>query len=310
MSTVINRLPSPLEIPGLVWHLISGYAESQPWTVVVALYGLARAFGVVIRSGQRGVLFRWGKAVKVLEPGYHWLVPLVHGVKKTPVRSVTIHLPGQKVMTADGLVYDVGVNVVYRVEDPIRALTLVDHVDSGCRAAIPMIVTEVIRVRGQTELADRVSLDRELSERVNGWIARWGLVVEQAGFTSIAPNTGVLRTTQLALRTVERARVLRQLIDGGLDDGSALVMIGTGRRLVAKASRGHVRVRRLVRAPGAVVQGKPGPVLPDKVPANDTSTQAGRHAVRGRRPARLGRWRLPDQPGTPDGANPRRHPRT
>ena len=50
--------------------------------------------------------------VKELEPGFHWLIPLVHGVKKTPVRSVTIHLPSQKVMTVDVLVYDVSVSVV------------------------------------------------------------------------------------------------------------------------------------------------------------------------------------------------------
>ncbi len=120
----------------------------------------------MIQSGRRGVLFRWGKAVKELEPGFHWLIPLVHGVKTTPVRSVTIHLPGQKVMTVDGLVYDVSVSVVYRVDDATRALTRVDHLDAGCRAAISIVVAEVLRVRDQAQLVERVSLDRELSERI------------------------------------------------------------------------------------------------------------------------------------------------
>ena len=74
----------PLKILGTVWHLILGYAWKHPWAVAVALFGLARAFGVVIQSGQRGVLFRWGKAVKELEPGFHWLIPLVQAVRKTP----------------------------------------------------------------------------------------------------------------------------------------------------------------------------------------------------------------------------------
>src|SRR4029077_19046259 len=155
------------------------------------------------------------------------------GVKKTPVRSVTIELPDQKVMTADGLVYDVSVNVIYRVEDATKALTLVDHIDAGCRTVIPIIVTEVLRVRDQAQLVDRVSLDRELSDRMHAWIARWGLVVEQAGFTSIAPNKSVLHTTQLRSKTRERAQALRLLIDGGLDAESALVMIGTERLPVA-----------------------------------------------------------------------------
>jgi regulator of protease activity HflC (stomatin/prohibitin superfamily) len=230
-----------LAILGAVWHIISTYASRHPWAVAVALYGLARAFGVMIQSGQRGVLFRWGRAVEELEPGFHWLVPLVHGIKTTPVRSVTIDLPDQKVMTADGLVYHVGVNLVYRVEDATRALTLIDHIDSGCRAAIPIVVTEVVCSRAQAQLVDRVSLDRELSERTHARIARWGLVVEQAGFTTIAPDRSVLRTTQLRQRTVERSRALHALIDGGLDAESALVMIGTERRPVAKSSRRYHR---------------------------------------------------------------------
>ena len=148
-------------------------------------------------------------------------------------------------MTADGLVYDVSVNVVYRVDDATKALTLVDHVDAGCRAVIPLFVTEVLRVLDQTELVDRATLDRQLAERINAWIARWGLVVEQAGFTTIAPAKSVLQTTQLRAKTLERAEALRMLIDGGLDAGSALVMIGTERQPVAKSSlRYHLRTRR------------------------------------------------------------------
>jgi regulator of protease activity HflC (stomatin/prohibitin superfamily) len=236
----------PLKILWAVWRIILAYAQQHPWAVAAALYGLALTFGVTIRSGQRGVLFRWGRAVKELEPGFHWLVPLVHGVKKTPVRSVTIDLPAQKVMTADGLVYDVRVNVIYRVEDATKALTLVDHIESGCRTAIPIIVTEVLRVLDQTQLVDRDSLGRELTERTQTSIARWGLVVEQAGFTTIAPDNSTLHTTQLRSKTMERARALLVLIDGGLDAESALVMIGTERQPVAKSSlRYHLRTVRL-----------------------------------------------------------------
>jgi hypothetical protein len=132
----------------------------------------------------------------------------------------------------------------YRVEKATRALTLVDHVDAGCRAAIPIVVAEVLRVRDQAQLVERVSLDRELSERMSAWIARWGLVVEHAGFTTIAPVKGVLQTTQLRSKTAERARALRDLIDGDLDVESALVMIGTERQPVAKSSRPyHTRTR-------------------------------------------------------------------
>ncbi len=236
-----------------VWRMLLQQARQHPYAVAAGLYGVARAFGVMIQSGQRGVLFRWGKAVKELEPGFHWLVPLMHTARKTPVRSVTIVLADQKVMTTDGLVYDVGVNLVYRVEDATRALTLVDQLDSACRAAIPIVVTEVLRRRDQAQLVDRVLLDRELTERIHAWVARWGLVIEQAGFTSIAPGKSVLHTTQLRSRTRERARALRLMIDSGLDADAALVMIGAERHAVAKTSRRyHPGTRRAGRTDGTL----------------------------------------------------------
>lgn len=279
----------------LIWRLIVQQVQIHPWAAGVAVYGIARAFGVMIRSGQRGVLFRWGRAVKELEPGFHWLVPVMHGVKKTPVRSVTLVLPEQKVMTADGLVYDVRVNFVYRVEDATRALTLVDHLESGCRAAIPIIVTEVLRVRDQAQLVDRVSLDRELSERIHAWVARWGLVVEQAGFTTIAPNKGVLHTTQLRSRTIERARALRLLIDAGLDPESALVMIGSDRHPVGKSSRCYhlgtrepgrttATRRRAKKAPAPSVVAKPGEAATPARPKAPTPLPAATSPATGKPP--------------------------
>lgn len=253
------------------WRMILSHAQQNPWAVVVLLYGMARAFGVMIQSGQRGVLFRWGWVVKELEPGFHWLIPFVHGVKITPVRSISIDLPNQKMMTADGLVYDVGVNVVYRVENATKAMTLVDHVDSGCRAAIPLIVSEVLRIRDQAQLVDRVSLDRELTERMNAWIARWGLTVEQAGFTTIAPHKSVLHTTQLRAKTTERALGLRALIAGGLDGESALVMLGSERQPVSKSSRRYHRSKRQPRRTAGPRSCKPLPP-PQPVPAKPDET--------------------------------------
>jgi SPFH domain / Band 7 family len=230
-----------------VWHLVFQYALDHPLAAGAALYGLALSFGVMIQSGQRGVLFRWGRVVKELEPGFHWLFPMIHAVKKTPVRSVTLVLGDQKVMTADGLVYNATVNFVYRVEDATKALTLIDHLDKGCRDAMPIIVTEVLRTRDQAQLVDRASLDHELFARMNAWVARWGLVIEQAGFTTIAPSKSALHTTQLRSTTMERAGAFRALVAGGLDPETALNLLGSERRPTARSSR---RYHLATRQPG------------------------------------------------------------
>ena len=220
-----------------VWHILLQQAQQHPWAVLAGLYGLARAFGVMIQSGQRGILFRWGRVVKELEPGFHWLVPLMHTARKTPVRSVTMVLPDQKVMTADGLVYD----VQRELRLPGRRCDQGPDLGRSPRYRLPVRDSDRRHRDPQTyatrpQLVDRVLLDRELTERIHDWVARWGLVIEQAGFTSIAPNRSVLHTTQLRPKTMERAGALRQMIDAGLDPASALVMIGAERHPVAKTS--------------------------------------------------------------------------
>jgi hypothetical protein len=79
---------------------------------------------------------------------------------------------------------------------------------------------------------------------MHAWIARWGLVVEQAGFTTIAPDPVVLRTRQLCSRARERGRALQGPIDEGLDAEFARALIGTERTLAARSSRrSHLRAR-------------------------------------------------------------------
>jgi hypothetical protein len=289
-----------------IWQLLLHQARLHPWAVLAALYAAARAFGVMIQSGQRGVLFRWGKAVKELEPGFHWLVPLMHSARKTPVRSVTTILPDQKVMTADGLVYDVRVSFVYHVESATKALTLVDQLEPACRAAIPIVVTDVLRRREQAQLVDRHLLDRELTERIAAWVERWGLVIEQAGFTTIAPHMSVLQTTQLRRRTFERARTLRRLIDSGLEPDSALVMIGSDHHPVAKTSRRyHPRARRTSGTSSASRKSRKGASLSGALPVGRTrSGSRGGIGFRSGGLASLLRYRFGARLGPDSGRRP------
>src|ERR1700731_4916877 len=95
-------------------YLIEHIQAHPVWTIM-ALVAFVRLWGTVIQTGWTGVLFVLGRARRTLEPGFHFLLPLVHFVRKTPVRSITLDLPKQRVTTLDGLVYEVDASVVYRV---------------------------------------------------------------------------------------------------------------------------------------------------------------------------------------------------
>jgi regulator of protease activity HflC (stomatin/prohibitin superfamily) len=222
------------------------YAKKHPIAVVVVVLAVLRALGTTVHTGQAGVLFFCGRARKVLEPGFHPLIPFLHRVRQTPIRSVTLDLPRQRVTTADGLVYVVDTTLVYRVEDPIRALTAIDDLKKGCLTLMPLLVHALLREQTGATLASRQALDADLAKRAADALARWGVAVEQAGLSTLSPTRHTARLTQLAGRVRERARLLRELLDRGTAPAAAVALVAPARLPVGRA-HARYRARRLAR---------------------------------------------------------------
>lgn len=246
-----------------LWRQTIALMIDHPWATAAAGLAIARMFGTVIETGWRGVLFSFGKVKSELEPGFHWLAPIVHHVRKVRVRSLSLDLPRQRIVTRDGLAYDVEANLVYRIADPQRAVVQIDDVQRGCLTVIPLVVADLLRERDSRRLSDRSQLDAELAKRVQNRIERWGLLVEHAGLQSIAPTRETLRITQLRLRCEEQWRLYAAIRHQGLSHDEALTLLGPPTRLVAKSVvryRGYRR-RIAVKRPPASTDRRKQPVI-------------------------------------------------
>ena len=227
-----------------VFEFVLQMIRAHPiWTFAVVL-AFVRLWGTVIQSGWTGVLFVFGRARRTLPPGFHFLLPLVHFVRKTPVRSITLELSKQRVTTLDGLVYDVDANVVYRIDDAILALTHVDNLRRGALVVLAMAVQEVLSRHSRQALQERQALDDEFTVQAQARLSPWGVKVEQAGFTTIAPTRRTLRLTQLRQLVEERQRMLEVYYQQGLTPELALVLLGSHRHLVSHAQARYRRFRR------------------------------------------------------------------
>jgi uncharacterized protein (TIGR03000 family) len=221
-----------------VWRAIIAYAREHPVAVVVAILAFLRMFGTTVQTGWAGVLFSWGRARKVLEPGFHPLIPIVQQVRQTPIRSVTLELPKQRVATGDGLVYDVHTTIVYHIEDPIQALVSIDDVKQGIKTIVPLLVHDLLREQTRETLSRREALDHELTERAKPALLRWGVAVETAGMSTIAPTRPTVKLSQLSARVGERAKLLREQIGDGLDP-----ILATALTTAVTAPLGHSMAR-------------------------------------------------------------------
>ena len=62
-----------------------------------------------ITEYERGILFRFGKFARILEPGWHFILPIVHTYQKVDIRTKAVDVPEQDAIKKD--------NVSIRIND-------------------------------------------------------------------------------------------------------------------------------------------------------------------------------------------------
>ena len=94
-----------------------------------------RSFFTVIQSYQRGLLFRSGKHSGEKDPGLRWSFPIFHRVRKVDMRTRTMQVPSQELMTKDNVTIHVDAVAFYKVEDPLKALCNIEDYDAAVNEA-------------------------------------------------------------------------------------------------------------------------------------------------------------------------------
>lgn len=217
------------------------WARENPYLTAAALYSLARATGVTVRSGQIGMRFTLGRANKVLEPGFHFLIPFAQRAKRLPSRSRTLELEDQTVVTLDGLVYRVQANVVWRITDIRKALIEISDVEVGLEHALALTVQTVLRGAQREDLRVSPELDGWLETDMAKFAAPWGVEIERAGFQTIAPSDETLALVQLRQRVAERRRALDLVRENGWSDLRATTLLSTSHFPRTRAVRARRR---------------------------------------------------------------------
>ncbi|MCL2536280.1 MAG: SPFH domain-containing protein, partial [Nocardiaceae bacterium] len=96
--------------------------------IVVALLAVivASAAVRVLREYERGVLFRLGRLVELRGPGLVLLIPAVDRMVRVSLRTVTLNVPMQEVITRDNVPVKVTAVAYFRVVDADRAIVGVE----------------------------------------------------------------------------------------------------------------------------------------------------------------------------------------
>jgi regulator of protease activity HflC (stomatin/prohibitin superfamily) len=156
--------------------LVMGFSPLIVIAILVVIF-LATALKIVPEY-QRAVIFRLGRVIGAKGPGLFILVPIIDRMVKVDLRTVTLDVPTQDIITRDNVSVSVDAVVYFRVVDPVRAIVDVENYQY---ATSQIAQTTLRSVCGSVELdellSERERLNLQLQEIIDRQTDPWGVKV-------------------------------------------------------------------------------------------------------------------------------------
>ena len=158
-------------------NLVASSALGVIAIIIFVIYFLSAAIKI-LREYERGVVFRLGRVIPVKGPGMVIIWPIIDKLIRVGLRTVTLDVPSQDVITKDNITVKVSAVVYFRVVDPIKAIT---DVEDFFYATSQIAQTSLRSILGQGQLDDllakRDELNTALQKVIDTQTEPWGVKV-------------------------------------------------------------------------------------------------------------------------------------
>ena len=143
----------------------------------IAVVVLASAIRV-LREYERGVVFRLGRLIGQKGPGLVLLIPIIDQLVRVDLRTVTLNIPPQDIITRDNVPARVTAVAYFRVVEPRDAIV---QVEQFLEATSQIAQTTLRSILGKAELdmllAERERLNENLQQIIDEQTEPWGVKV-------------------------------------------------------------------------------------------------------------------------------------
>src|SRR5213592_5271209 len=169
-------------------------------------------FIFVLREYERGVLFRLGRLVDSSRgPGLVFLVPIVDRMIKVDLRTITLTIPPQEVITKDNVPVRVNAVAYFRIVEPKAAIV---QIENFMVATLQIAQTTLRSVLGQhlfdELLSEREKINAILQEIIDESTTPWGIKVARVEVKDVEIPSGMQRAMarQAEAERERRAKII------------------------------------------------------------------------------------------------------
>ncbi len=132
----------------------------------------------VLNEYERGVVFRLGRVQGAKGPGLMILIPVIDKMVRVDLRTVTLDVPPQDIISKDNVTIKVNAVIYFKVVDPVQAVV---DVENYLMATSKLAQTTLRSVVGQVDLdallSSRDTINHRLQEILDAQTHPWGVKV-------------------------------------------------------------------------------------------------------------------------------------
>ncbi|UNY99038.1 slipin family protein [Zhouia spongiae] len=181
----------------------------------------------IVFEYKRALKFRFGSYVKVLNPGFRWIIPFIETTQFVDMRVITINIPAQEIMTQDNVPCKINGVLFYKIINATQSILEVENYDFAISQLAQASLRDVCgKVELDTILSKREEIGNNIREIVDAETKDWGITVLDVKIKDIELPENMKRSmaNQAEAERSRRARII--LADAEKQAAQALLEAG------------------------------------------------------------------------------------
>lgn len=140
-----------------------------------------------INEYERGILFRFGKFKKVMDPGWNIVIPIIDFYKKVDIRTKAVDVPEQETITKDNVSVKINAVIYYKIFDATKSVLAVENYYYAVEQLAQTTMRNIVgSVTLDELLAEREKISEEICKIIDAATDPWGVKVENVELKDVS----------------------------------------------------------------------------------------------------------------------------